>query len=188
MGKEGLRKLFQEVNTNISGSMNCEEFVAAMCHRNIGLYVAAPGGRQVLQEPSPPSPGEDVHMRAPSRHFDAELAPFSPGVQASGRSLAIRAKTQSKGIHATIQARLKLLFDTATDAFVYLDINATDTITTSELQRGLARLGLDANIRDLGTANASDGVIDLFEFLRLYAWHDIEVLRLLALLVQRYKY
>ena len=189
MDKEGLRKLFQEVNISISGSMDCEEFVAAMCHRNIGLYVAAPGGREVLPEASPPSPGKDVqHTRAPVRHFDAELSPVSPGVQAARRSLAIRAKTQSKGIHATIQAHLKLLFDTATDAFVYLDINATDTLTTTELLRGFTRLGLDANMRDLGAANASDDLIDLFEFLRLYAWHDIEVLSLLALLVQKYKY
>ena len=167
----------------------CHNDAATGVQDHIGLYVAAPGGRQVLPEASPPSPGKDVqHTRAPVRHFDAELAPVSPGVQAARRSLAIRAKTQSKGIHATIQARLKLLFDTATDAFVYLDINATDTLTTTELQRGFTRLGLDANMRDLGAANASDDLIDLFEFLRLYAWHDIEVLSLLALLVQKYKY
>ena len=47
---------------------------------------------------------------------------------------AVTAKTHKSGVHATIQSRLKLLFDTATDAFVYFDFDASDSINLLELE------------------------------------------------------
>jgi hypothetical protein len=132
--------------------------------------------RQKEQLPvvEPQDAGEDVQgMHAP-RHLDAELEPLwaeagRGSKQARMPTLSIRAKVHSKGIHAAIQARLKLLFDTAIDAYVFLDHNASDSITSAELERGFRRLGVDATIRDLGF-----NYIHIIEFLRLYAWHDIK--------------
>jgi len=120
------------------------------------------------------SSSEDVPDMLALRHLDAELAPFGAEVGRGSKqvrmpTLAIRAKVHSKGIHAAIQARPKLLFDTATDTFVFLDHNASDSITSAELERGFRRLGVDATIRDLGF-----NYIHIIEFLRLYAWHDIK--------------
>jgi Ca2+-binding EF-hand superfamily protein len=88
-------------------------------------------------------------------------------------NVAICAKTQSKGVHAAIQTRLKLLFDSPTDAFVFFDINASDGITAAEVQRGLRLLGVDASIRDLGGIVSTDGQVSVLGFLRVYGWQDI---------------
>ena len=86
---------------------------------------------------------------------------------------AICAKTHSKGVHAAIQSRLKLLFDSPTDAFVFFDINASDGITAAEVQRGLRQLGAVASIRDLGGIVSTDGQVSVLGFLRVFAWQDI---------------
>ena len=86
---------------------------------------------------------------------------------------AICAKTHSKGVHAAIQSRLKLLFDSPTDAFVFFDINASDGITAAEVQRGLRQLGAVASIRDLGGIVSADGQVSVLGFLRVFAWQDI---------------
>jgi hypothetical protein len=90
----------------------------------------------------------------------------------------IRAKSNLKGEMIAIQERFKLLFDTTTDAFSFFDLDGSETISTLELQRGLKRLGLDVSTKELEVGCALyDGHLDLLEFLRMFAWHDIEVVQ-----------
>lgn len=90
----------------------------------------------------------------------------------------IRAKSNLKGEMRAIQERFKLLFDTTTDAFSFFDLDGSETISTLELQRGLKRLGLDVSTKELEVGCALyDGHLDLLEFLRMFAWHDIEVVQ-----------
>jgi hypothetical protein len=45
-----------------------------------------------------------------------------------------------------------------------------------ELGHGFKRMGITGvDMKKLGAAVASDGVVDLYEFLRLFAWEDIPV-------------
>ena len=90
----------------------------------------------------------------------------------------IRAKSNLKGEMRAIQERFKLLFDTTTDAFSFFDLDGSETISTLELQRGLKRLGLDVSTKELEVGCALyDGHLDLLEFLRMFAWHDIQVVQ-----------
>ena len=90
----------------------------------------------------------------------------------------IRAKSNLRGEMRAIQARFKLLFDTSTDAFSFFDLDGSETISTLELQRGLKRLGLNVSTKELEVGCALyDGHLDLLEFLRMFAWHDIEVVK-----------
>lgn len=55
-----------------------------------------------------------------------------------------------------------------------MDNDGNDSITKVEFGRGLQRIGITGgNIGKLSAMVAADGLIDVMEFLRLFAWHDV---------------
>lgn len=87
---------------------------------------------------------------------------------------AVKGKKNRPGVVGIVQARLISLFDTVQDAFVYIDNDGNDSITKVEFARGLQRVGLvGADINKLSAMVAADGIIDVLEFIRLFAWHDV---------------
>ena len=91
-----------------------------------------------------------------------------------GMRPAVKGKKNRPGVVGIVQARLMALFDTVQDAFVYIDNDGNDSITKVEFARGLQRVGLvGADINKLSAMVAADGIIDVLEFIRLFAWHDV---------------
>src|SRR6056300_1495530 len=91
-----------------------------------------------------------------------------------GMRPAVKGKKNRPGVVGIVQARLMALFDTVRDAFVYIDNDGNDSITKVEFARGLQRVGLvGADINKLSAMVAADGIIDVLEFIRLFAWHDV---------------
>jgi len=87
---------------------------------------------------------------------------------------AIKGKLNRPGGIGVVQARLMELFDKVQDAFVYIDNDGNDQLTKVEFARGLQRLGITgASIGKLSAMVAADGLVDVLEFMRLFAWHDV---------------
>ena len=78
-------------------------------------------------------------------------------------------------IHAFIQQRLQAVFSSATDALVFLAKGSGESFSRHELLSGLARLGITGVCNeDLSGVFTSDDDVNFIEFLRLYAWDDVE--------------
>lgn len=87
---------------------------------------------------------------------------------------AVKGKKNRPGVVGVVQSRLKMLFDTVQDAFVFIDNDGNDNITKVEFARGLQRCGIiGGSISKLSAMVAADGIIDVLEFMRLFAWQDV---------------
>jgi hypothetical protein len=81
--------------------------------------------------------------------------------------------TYADSMNALMQARLKELFVDVVEAFVFLDQNGDESISTVELAHGFKRMGIVCDMKKLGSAVAADGMVDMIEFMRLFAWQDV---------------
>lgn len=87
---------------------------------------------------------------------------------------AIRGRRRKGPPLEDVQRRFQQVFETAQDAFVYFDNDGNDRLTRTEFLRGMIRVGCQAvGISKLSAIVAADGVVDVVEFLRTFAWHDI---------------
>lgn len=179
-------------------SASAEELVADMQGVLLGRSFST-GGHCVVLERVSLKQAVDKRYFEPWKRAEEEAAkPHVPGVNAKGivaaMSIAptrllkkvtavppqpvehqgIRARKGLKGVNALVQTRLKQLFANVVDAFTFLDQNGDECISTVELGHGFKRMGLTGlDMKQLGAAVAADGNVDIFEFMRLYAWEDI---------------
>ena len=118
----------------------------------------------------PKAPAVHHHSIAPANSYQAGKSHAPPPPPQKG----IRARKGLKGVNALVQGRLKELFENVVEAFVFLDQNGDESITIVELGHGLKRMGITGlDMKALGAAIAADGLVDLYEFLRLYCWEEI---------------
>ena len=88
----------------------------------------------------------------------------------------VRGRKRGDGIMATVQTRLRKVFGSVQDAFIFFDPEGRDHLTHQEFLVGIKKLSLevdDDSSKCAAVIAGADKCIDCLEFIRAFAWHDI---------------
>ena len=92
---------------------------------------------------------------------------------------SIKGHERKDGVLATMQRRMKACFNNVVEAFVFIDFGGNDRISKAEFGVGMERLGLAAELDPSDISKAvvmvagGNRPIEMFEFLRTFAWSDV---------------